>query len=369
MGMRSKLQKITASVLAAAVSVALVPKILGNDVVSADSGSEPSTLSEPGVVYEVELLKSANCTITKPHDGEMPDMNPVSAEPDKYDVILECWYLCSSPSYPNLNSTDDFKAGKTYAVRVFFKAKTGYAFDENTQFTVNGDYYGKFATVTLFSAGIEVRYLAETDVPYTGWTENGTTWNYYESGVKATGWKQIGGVWYYFSEYGSMRKGWQEIDGVNYYFKDSGAMVTGWQQIDDIWYYFANSGVKLTGWQEINGKWYYLDATGAMMTGWLNRGGVWYYFESSGSMTTGWKEIDGVYYYFKSSGAMAANEYCVGYWLSSNGAWTYKAMAAWYKDSKGWYYQDSNGWYAKNGTWTIDGVDYDFDSRGYCTNP
>ena len=106
-----------------------------------------------------------------------------------------------------------------------------------------------------------------------------------------------------------------------------------------------------------------------MATGWEEIDGTYYYFRSSGAMVTGWQEIDGVYYYFKSSGAMAANEYCDGYWLDASGKWTYKAKAEWKQDSKGWYYQDTNGWYAKNGTWTIDGKDYNFDAQGYCTNP
>ena len=123
------------------------------------------------------------------------------------------------------------------------------------------------------------------------------------------------------------------------------------------------------GWQQINGTWYYFEDTGAMVTGWEQVGGTWYYFKDSGAMVMGWLEIDGVYYYFKSSGAMAANEYCGGYWLNSNGKWTYTYRASWKKDSKGWWYGDSNGWYAKNGTWKIDGKDYNFDTSGYCTNP
>lgn len=332
-----------------------------------DYASEPLLIANPDVPNEV--LATAGCTITKPHEGDVMDSVPVSDEPDKYDVVFDGWYVCSEPDYPTLTSTDTYKAGKTYAIRVYFKAKDGYEFDDDTKFTINGEYYGKFTPNSPSSLGVETRFITATDTPYTGWVENGLNWKYYVSGEPVKGWKQIGGIWYHFNEYGSMQKRWQEIDGVRYYFKTSGAMVTGWLLLDDVWYYFTGSGAMQKGWQKINGTWYYFNDSGAMVTGWEQVDGTWYYFKDSGAMVTGWQEIDGVYYYFKSSGAMAANEYCGGYWLNPNGKWTYTAKASWYKDDKGWYYQDTNGWYAKNGTWTIDGVDYDFDSRGYCTNP
>ena len=66
---------------------------------------------------------------------------------------------------------------------------------------------------------------------------------------------------------------------------------------------------------------------------------------------------------------MAANEYCGGYWLNSNGSWTYKHKASWHENYKGWWFGDDTGWYAAGGTYKIDGRDYVFDSSGYCTNP
>ncbi len=106
-----------------------------------------------------------------------------------------------------------------------------------------------------------------------------------------------------------------------------------------------------------------------MKTGWQQIGGVWYYFESSGAMFTGWKQSGSDWYFLKSDGSMAVNEYCQGYWLGSNGKWTYQYKATWRKDSKGWWYGDSTGWYAKNESFKIDGKVYYFDANGYCTNP
>ena len=90
-----------------------------------------------------------------------------------------------------------------------------------------------------------------------------------------------------------------------------------------------------------------------------------FYILNSGKLARGWKKISGKWYFFKKDGAMALREYHNGYWLSSNGSWTYKYKASWHKSSKGWWYGDSSGWYAKNQTLTINGVLYTFDVNGY----
>ena len=66
---------------------------------------------------------------------------------------------------------------------------------------------------------------------------------------------------------------------------------------------------------------------------------------------------------------MAAEEYRDGYWLNSDGSWTYKYKASWRQDSKGWWYGDDSGWHAKSGSIKINGKKYNFDANGYCTNP
>lgn len=204
------------------------------------------------------------------------------------------------------------------------------------------------------------------------WVKGGDRWFYFdEAGVMAKGWKSVKGSWYLFSiSYGIMLQDWQKSDNAWYYLGEDGAMKTGWQLIEDDWHYFGSDGAMRLGWQSIGGKWYYLDsANGSMKTGWQQIGGVWYYFESSGAMFTGWKQSGSDWYFLKSDGSMAANEYCQGYWLGSNGKWTYQYKATWRKDSKGWWYGDSTGWYAKNESFKIDGKVYYFDADGYCTNP
>lgn len=203
------------------------------------------------------------------------------------------------------------------------------------------------------------------------WYNNGYAWKYYDKkGAPVDGWYEIDNNWYHFEPFSSyMQKEWQEIDGSWYYFGGNGIMRTDWQKVGGSWYYFGPNGSMRKGWQQISGSWYYFGDSGSMKTGWQYISGSWYFFGASGIMRTGWQTVDGKTYFFKSTGAMAYNEYCEGYWLNSDGTWTYKYKAKWTKDSKGWWFGDDSGWYAKNGSYTIDGKVYNFDASGYCLNP
>ena len=186
------------------------------------------------------------------------------------------------------------------------------------------------------------------------------------------GWQKVGDKWYYIRENGQYAcNTFLTIQGKTYRFNNDCTMHTGWFQFEDNWLFFDRlSGEKLSNcWLNDNGNWYYLDEQGIMITGWKKYGNEWYYLSDSGAMVKDWKQIDGVWYFFKSNGAMAAKEWCRGYWLDANGAWTYPYKASWYQNSKGWWYEDTSGWYAKSATYRIDGKDYNFDANGYCTNP
>lgn len=175
--------------------------------------------------------------------------------------------------------------------------------------------------------------------------------------------------WYYLDDNLLPVTGWQKISGKWFFFDDDGIMKTGWMKSGNDWYHFDDNGHMSTQWERVEGDWYYFGESGIMRTGWQYISNAWYFFGSDGAMRKGWQYIGNTYYYFKSNGSMAANEYCEGYWLGSDGAWTYKHKATWRRNSKGWWYGDETGWYAKNETLKIDGKDYNFNAEGYCMNP
>ena len=146
-------------------------------------------------------------------------------------------------------------------------------------------------------------------------------------------------------------------------------------------YYYKN-GVKQTGWLKVNGDYYMFDSStkAAKKSYWYQFNSRWYYFKDNGKMALGVTMIDGHRYYFYSPkpysqndiGKMAYGEYIDGYWYKSDadkiGQWNEGALAQWKQGSGGWWYQDTSGWYPKNESYWIDGVQYNFDSSGYCTN-
>ena len=83
------------------------------------------------------LIKTANITVTAPGEGEHPDFEPVSDDEEKYTATVSAWYLYEG-SYPNLDAESVFELGKRYAFRVYFEAKAGYEFTDETEFRING---------------------------------------------------------------------------------------------------------------------------------------------------------------------------------------------------------------------------------------
>ena len=241
-----------------------------------------------------------------------------------------------------------------------------------------------------------------------GWNRGSKGWWFKnaDGSYPKNGFKTLGGFLYYFDKDGyAITDTWKEIDGEWYRFGSDGAALFGWNKINGKWYrfnisyqmysdyyyvyyytrftyeedkyevyFFDKDGVMTTGWKKIRGEWRYFNSSGIMQTGWVKDSGKWYYFEKGkreedATLITGWKKIDGVWYYFKPSGAMAANEYYNGYWFNANGSWTYQYKASWRMTNGKWWFGDDSGWYAKNGTFRINDKDYNFDSKGYCTNP
>ena len=144
----------------------------------------------------------------------------------------------------------------------------------------------------------------------------------------------------------------------------------------------SNSGSKNTTPQKtsqkyssewVDGKWYNADGSqtykGTMK--WKCNSKGWWIEDTTGWYPTSkWQKIDGKWYYFCADGYMDYSEYRDGCWLGSDGAWVESYSGGkWSLDSTGWWYSDSSGWYPANQWLWIDGTNYNFNSKGYCTNP
>lgn len=260
-----------------------------------------------------------------------------------------------------------------------------------------------FLVVMIVFSTLQYRSAyAAVDTTKNGWQQIDGEWYYAEDGeFVCRGLRKIGKYTYGFDYQGKMISddiGWilydpqdRLLEGL--YFDALGHMVMNkWVHHGGAWYYAGADGQFLSGLQKI-GKYYYyfprwndyqmctglefvyndhysyFDENGRMRTGWIridsDEGTDWYYADSDGVIQTGWKKVGNATYFFKSSGVMAAGEWCEGYWLNSNGKWTYKHKASWRKNSKGWWFGDPSGWFAQDETIVIDDKEYTFDSEGY----
>ena len=123
-----------------------------------------------------------------------------------------------------------------------------------------------------------------------------------------------------------------------------------------------------TEWIKDNGKWYYYNASGKLVKNkWQLYKGNWYYLGQDGAMLTGWQTIEGCKYYFYlgDDGHMASSEWIEGLPLDADGCQKYNKTSSWKSNSSGKWYEDQLGWYPTSRTLRIDGVDYEFDSKGY----
>lgn len=130
-------------------------------------------------------------------------------------------------------------------------------------------------------------------------------------------------------------------------------------------------------------------------TGWIKDNVGWWYRYSDGSYPVSkWIKVDGKEYCFDSRGYLLTDQFIKSsdyannkklYYVDKDGAWdgnTYKWIqddkgwwfkkddGDWYPTSqwvlidKAWYYFDSKGYILANGTFTINGKQYKFDSNG-----
>ena len=223
-------------------------------------------------------------------------------------------------------------------------------------------------------------YHGDTLSPY--WVDENYYW-FKASGEMATGWINYNGTWYYADSEGVLCcYDWLCSGGKWYYFDDECRMVAGANNylIGDILYDFDSSGACLnpyaasnpevqTGWISVYEygykKWYYFnDYNGVMWTGRYGKSfdEVQYYLKDSGEMAVGW-------FVFTPSSGRDAKATPSGYWgyAEPNGV---LCRNKWRRIDGDWYYFDKDGFMIANATnYTIDGIDYNFNSSGVCTNP
>ena len=118
----------------------------------------------------------------------------------------------------------------------------------------------------------------------------------------------------------------------------------------------------------VNGKWYNSDGSQSYdpTMSWNHNENGWWIHDTSGWFPVScWQKIDGYWYYFDESGYMESSTWRDGYWLGSDGAWTYEATASWKTNGNGWWFEDTSGWYPYSQWQKINGNWYYFDYDGY----
>lgn len=213
-------------------------------------------------------------------------------------------------SVPKVNATFyDFYPHMTTPGRYQFKVRAIAKDSEEEGFVTGGnwvysDYYDMDSDQTVSSNGpSQNNGLNPSKI---GWTKNSEGWWYQnpDGTYPAGDWKVIDGAWYLFGYDGYMLTGWQARNGRYYYLDDNGRMKTGWFEDNRKWYYLGSDGAMAVGWLDLGGSRYYMNPDGSMLTGWLLDQGKWYYFNPNG-------------------GAMMKNTNVGGYYLNSDGVWTY----------------------------------------------
>ena len=90
-------------------------------------------------------IDTVDVKVTAPVAGANPSFTATPADSEKYTVTVGSWY--DGTAGKDLTASDTFTAGHKYYLRVVFTAKSGYTFDSNTEFTINGKSTDSYATV------------------------------------------------------------------------------------------------------------------------------------------------------------------------------------------------------------------------------
>lgn len=117
-------------------------------------------------------------------------------------------------------------------------------------------------------------YFDSKGVMQTGWiTVKGKKYFMLKSGAMKTGWLKLQKKWYYFGKNGVMKTGWLELAPNKwFYLNKNGVMHTGWLKVKGKRYYLSKDGVMFTGPHvyKIGKKYYFFEDQGNLTTkqGW-----------------------------------------------------------------------------------------------------
>ncbi len=113
-------------------------------------------------ITEPKILDKVEMNIDVPVNGKTPKDLAFHGDYDVCSLSLESWTQCEG-SYPVLDDSTAFVGGKEYQVRISAAPAPGYAFDNKTEFRINGKLMGNYIGRTANSAGIQARFLAESE--------------------------------------------------------------------------------------------------------------------------------------------------------------------------------------------------------------
>ena len=197
---------------------------------------------------------------------------------------------------------------------------------------------GKFTTIN------GVKYAFDND---SQWCVNGVYYignNLYafdKNGKIKTKWYQDEyGDWFYLNDQGIAQKGWQEISGKWYYFDtDDGNMYTGSHKLPNHKVYIFDSNgvwveIKKQGWLEVDCNWYFIDKNLQPLVGEQNIENHNYYFAEEDDVVTMY--ADEVLSTYKDDGILTRTYY------DKNGYRVNKIAAGWHLFGGEWYYYDGD---------------------------
>lgn len=124
------------------------------------------------------------------------------------------------------------------------------------------------------------------------------------------------------------------VGHVEYVYEIPDAFYTGWQQNGNTWEYLERDEPVRDAWRYISERWYVFDGSGRMITGWFHDStDEWYYMAEDGGMCSSqWVTTDTGQYYLCADGRMARECYVrdtrqiapgryLYYWVDADGRW------------------------------------------------